>query len=173
MSTEASAPALRRPTTLLVVAAVIASLVTLLLEMRWGLHLKLPGHRALPGALALLVVAEAASPRLILVYAVVMSLAMIGLSGDPAVLLVPWLGLALVLVAAARARWRRQLWFTVVAGLAYGALRYGALSFAPHKTPEVVRALGHLLFGGLGGLIAALVVRTQRGLGSSEEERGA
>ncbi len=162
MSTESSATLARRPTTLLVVAAVIASLVSLLLELKWGLHLKLPGHRALPGALALLVVAESASPAVILVYAVAMPLAMIGLRGGEPVLLVPWLGLGLVLVATRRARFRRQLWFLVVAGLGYGALRFGVLLLGPHKTPQLVRALGHLLFGGLGGLCAALVVRAHR-----------
>ena len=162
MTTESAAPLIRRPTTLLVVAAVIASLVSLLLEMRWGLHLKLPGHRALPGALALLVVAETASPFILLGYALAMGLATLGLSGGQPVLLVPWLGLALVLVATARASWRRQLWFLAVAGLAYGALRFGVLLLGPHKTPQLVRALGHLLFGGLGGLLAALVVKAHR-----------
>jgi hypothetical protein len=162
MHRETSSPGIDRATTRWVVLAVGLTVVTLLLETRWGFHLRFPGHRALPGALALLVVAESAPAWMLLAYSVAMPLLVFGLGrGDP-VLIVPWLGLALLLVALQRARWRKSLWFLVVAGLAYGALRFGVLLLGPHKTPQLVRAGGHLLFGGLGGLLAALLLKTDR-----------
>ncbi|MCC6523330.1 MAG: hypothetical protein IT373_11760, partial [Polyangiaceae bacterium] len=65
-------------------------------------------------------------------------------------------------VALKDARFRRRGWALVVAGLVYGALRYGVL-LGPHKTPQIVRAVGHLLFGGLGGLLAAGVIKAHHG----------
>ena len=161
MSSEASTTT-NRATTSLVVAAAALTVLAVLLEMRWGLPVKMPGHRALPGALALIVVAEVAAPWLILAYSVVMPLAIVALGRGELVLLVPWIGLALLLVALKDARWRRHAWFMVVAGLTYGALRFGVLLLGPHKTPQIVRALGHLLFGGLGGLLAVLVSKAHQ-----------
>jgi hypothetical protein len=162
MKTVSFTPGVDRATKRWVVLAVVSTVVTLLLETRWGLHLRFPGHRALPGAFALLVVAEAAPAWMLLAYSVAMPLLVIGLGRGDAVLVVPWLGLALLLVAVRTARWRRSLAFLVLAGLAYGVLRFGVLLVGPHKTPQLVRAGGHLLFGGLGGLLAALASKTDR-----------
>jgi len=157
MTTESFTPDIDRATRRWVVLAVVSTVVTLLLETRWGLHLRFPGHRALPGAFALLVVAEAAPAWMLLAYSLAMPSLVIGLGRGEPVLIVPWLGIALLLVAMRNVRWRRSLAFLVLAGLAYGALRFGVLLFGPHKTPQLVRVGGHLLFGGLGGLLAALV----------------
>ena len=151
-----------RATASLVVASAALTVLAILLEMNWGLPVKLPGHRALPGALALLVVAEWAAPWLVLGYALAMPLVIAALGRGELALLVPWLGLALLLVALRDARWRRRAWFVVAAGLVYGALRYGVLLLGPHKTPQLVRALGHLLFGGLGGLLAVAVTKARK-----------
>ncbi|MCC6522320.1 MAG: hypothetical protein IT373_06645, partial [Polyangiaceae bacterium] len=121
------------------VVAAALTVLAVLLEMSWGLPVKMPGHRALPGALALLVVAEVAAPWLILAYSVLTPLVIVWLDRGGLELLVPWVGLALLLVALKDARFRRRGWALVVAGLVYGALRYGVL-LGPHKTPQIVRA---------------------------------
>lgn len=159
-----------RATPTLLAAAAILTVLTVLVELQWGVPVKLPGHRALPGALCLLVVAECATPWMLLAYALAVPLAIAGLGGGELVLVVPWLGLALLLVASTSTRWRKHFWFMVAAGLAYGALRFGVLLLGPHKTPQLVRVVGHLLFGGLGGLLAAFVVKANRSVARSDEE---
>ena len=157
---EATTTSIPRRTALTVaVLAVLFAGLTVLLEAVFHLPLKLPGHRALPGAVALVLFAEAPPPLLLLAFSAVVPLAVFALGGGPLWIVAPWLALAVLLVGLRDARWRKATWFLVVAGLLFGALRAGVLSIEVHHTPSVLRWAGHMGFGAAGGLLAALLRR--------------
>ncbi|MBI5487951.1 MAG: hypothetical protein HY905_11515 [Deltaproteobacteria bacterium] len=136
--------------------------LSVLLDAVFQVSLRLPGHRALPGALALLAFAEVAAPVLLAAFAAAVPLVVVALGGGSPWLVMAWLVLAGVLIALRSARWRHAVWFLVLAGAAFGALRAGVLEPAPHHAPGVLRWGGHLGFGASGGLLAALLRRAHR-----------
>lgn len=140
----------------LLVAGVGFAGLTIALEAALHLPMRLPGHRALPGALALLLFAEVAPAWALALFASAVPLTLAALGHLTGATLVPWLTLGVCLLLLRDARFRHAGWFLLTCGLVFGALRYGALLALPHKTPGLVRLAGHLAFGGLGGLIAAL-----------------
>ena len=145
--------------TRLVVAAILIALTVLAMETVLAVPLKLPGHRALPGAIALLVFAEAFAPLLVLGLAATISAVLVlGQAASPLIFAV-WVVAALVVVALQRTRLAHTVFFFLAGGLVFGLLRYLAMAKGLHHTPDLIRLAGHLAFGGLGGAVSFGLVR--------------
>lgn len=148
----------RRPITIPVVVMLLAcAAVALLLETQLRGQLRMPGHRAFPGGLALAALTGVVAPAVLAAFAAIVGVAIAILMGN-ALIAVAWLLPALLL---AFTRTRTQLATIAIglsAGLGFGLLRFLALLEAPHHTPTTIRLLGHLGFGALGAA-AGLVVR--------------
>jgi hypothetical protein len=142
--------------------------LVVLMESAFAISVKLPGHRAFPGALALLVAAQTLAPLMLVAFAMAVagSLMAMGLVELPMVAV--WLVPALALAFFFRERTIRWVGFFILAGLAFGLARYLSLSFGFHKTPSFIRLGSHLAFGALGGLSAYASLRL--GKGKREEE---
>lgn len=142
--------------------SVLVALFVLLavgLELVFQVSLRLPGHRALPGALALILFAQIATPlALTCMCAVVCSLLMLLPGGDP-ILAVPWLMLLPALWLSRTSRFRDALWMFLLLGMLFGLFRAGMLWAGFHKTPQIARLSGHLFFGALGGALAFGIYR--------------
>jgi len=131
-------------------------------ETAFATPVRLPGHRALPGALVLLLAAEGLAPLLLLALAA-MGPALLAALGYVSPLTVG----VYLLPAMALVWWYRKPLMQGVAGfilvgLAFGLLRYLSVSFGFHHTPEFVRLGSHLAFGALGGVAAFGAVRFSR-----------
>ncbi len=144
----------------LLVAAVLSVGLAVLLESQLRVPVRLTGHRAFPGALALLLLAETAPGAALIGFAAAIGAGVALLAGSP-LLVVVWVVPAAILVVAQGRPWSRSAWFLVGMGVLFGALR--ALSIAPHHAPQLVRLAGHLAFGALGALGAVLVLPRPRG----------
>ncbi|HEY3351979.1 MAG TPA: hypothetical protein VGQ83_01900 [Polyangia bacterium] len=132
------------------------------LETVLKVPVRLPGHRALPGAFALLACAAAfrAVPLLLFATAVPAVIALLGYHGpSPLALFAVWLLPAVAIVIAGEGRLRRSVVFFVAVGLLFGLLRLLATRHGLHHTPDLVRGAGHLAFGLLGGLGAWAATR--------------
>lgn len=147
--------------------AVLMALLAVGLELVFHTSLRLPGHRALPGALALILFAESAAPLFLAAFVGAVSALLLLLPGGEPVLVMPWIILGGALLALRHNRFRHGLVMLVGLGLLYGLARAGVLWFGFHKTPQVVRLAGHLFFGGLGGLGAFALAK----LGGRMEEK--
>lgn len=139
-----------------------AVLLTLGLELASRLSLKMPGHRALPGALAILMFASMFSTPMLVAFCIAVPCAVVLLGPGQSN---GWMLVAGWLVTAALAAWltRRPfklaaLWMPAV-GAMYGLMRFASLPGGLHATPNAVRLGGHLVFGLLGGVIAWLAIR--------------
>jgi hypothetical protein len=136
------------------VIAGAAILLAVALETAFAGALRLPGHRALPGALVLLLLAETLAPvALFAVAAAVSSILVATGKVDPLAILV-WTGMAGATILAYRKEIARSVVTFLALGLLFGLATWLAKSFGPHKTPEVMRAAGHCAFGAFGGLLA-------------------
>lgn len=143
--------------------ALAAGGLSIALETVFHLPVKLPGHRALPAALALLLFAEAFAPLVLVTLAAAVPLALLLLGEGAAWGLVVWLLPAALLILFEPSRARRPLLTCLALGLLVGLLRYLGLFIRPHHMPEAVRLVGHLCFGGVGGLLALPLVRRKPG----------
>ena len=156
-----------RPGTRVHVAVVLGAAVvlTVLLESVLNVPLKLPGHRALPGAFCILLFAAALRPVPLLLFATLVPALVLLLGGRGLAgwqLFVVWLVPAGVVLLAGERRLRRSLAFFVVVGLLFGLLRYFSMAPGFHRTPELIRCGGHALFGILGAVGAWALVREKR-----------
>jgi hypothetical protein len=151
-------------------AAILLGLVgmSILLETAFAGAIRLPGHRALPGAFVLLLLSDYLAPLFLLGFSAVTSvvLAATGFAESWTIIGV-WVvtaGVLLFLLARRREFARSALCFLLV-GVLFGVLR--AVSNAPgfHKTPEILRLAGHVAFGATGGLAAWAAVRGSRVMG--------
>ena len=125
--------------------------LTIHLEAVLQLPLRLPGHRVLPGALTLLLFAEALAPALLLVFAVAVPFTLTLAGAAPGWAVAAWAVPALLVVWSADRSFRKSLlWFAAV-GLLFGLARYLSLGGFFHKTPAPIRLFGHLGFGLFGG----------------------
>ncbi len=125
--------------------------LTVLLEVAFKAPVRLPGHRVLPGALTLLLFAEALAPALLLTFAAAVPLALSLAGYAPGWAVAAWAVPALLLVWSGDRSFRRSLlWFATI-GLLFGLARYLSLGGFFHKTPEPLRLAGHLGFGLFGG----------------------
>ncbi len=143
--------------------------LVVLLESAFAIPVKLPGHRAFPGALALLVAAQTLAPLMLIVFAMAVSSTLVAMGLVELPMLAVWLVPALALAYFSREQVIRWVGFFILAGLAFGLARYLALSFGFHKTPTFIRLGSHLAFGALGGLSAYASMRLGKG-GNTEEE---
>ncbi|MCU0663062.1 MAG: hypothetical protein MUC50_12140 [Myxococcota bacterium] len=143
----------------LAVVALLIGLLALALETVLNVSLKLPGHRALPGALALLVFAEAFAPIVLLAFAATISTILILAGGQPTLVWVVWGLSALGIAALSRSPLAHKVVTFLLGGLLFGLLRYLCLPSGMHHTPELIRIAGHLGFGALGGAMALVLVR--------------
>jgi len=134
--------------------AVLLGVLAVGLELAFHLSLKLPGHRALPGAAALLLFAQLASPLAVVVFAAAVSACLALLPGGDPVLILPWLLLAVVWLLLQRGRARGGFWLLLGLGALFGLARAGMLWGGFHQTPQLVRLAGHIFFGGLGGALS-------------------
>jgi hypothetical protein len=146
----------RTDTANLPIAAVLICAVGLvvLMESAFAISVKLPGHRAFPGALALLVAAQTLAPLMLVAFAMAVSGSLLAMGLIELPMVAVWLVPALALAFFFRERAIRWVGFFILAGLAFGLARYLSLSFGFHKTPSFIRLGSHLAFGALGGLSA-------------------
>lgn len=147
----------------LLVLALVAAAGAVLLDTVFHVSLRLPGHRAFPGALAVLLLAGTLAPVVLVAAAGAVAGALVALDG-PSLLPLAWL-LTAGLLAAVRPE---RLAWALIAGLLFGALRYLGLPAAFHHAPDAVRLGGHLTFGLLGGIAGHAAIRA---LGRLDKER--
>jgi hypothetical protein len=138
--------------------ALAFAVLTVLLETALHLPLKLPGHRAFPGAVALLLFAESFGPLLLVGFGLLVPGLLTFLGAGHPVLLAVWILPAGLLILAGSKRCRGSAWFHIAIGLSFGLLRYLSLLAHPHHAPEILRLGGHLLFGGLAGGAASWAI---------------
>lgn len=151
----------------LLTATVACFALAAIVEAQVRSPVRLPGHRAFPGALVLVLAAGALRPRLLLPLAGAVGIAIGVLTGTP-LLAVAWLAPATLLAGAGRGSSWRAAAVAVAAGVLFGGLRYLAHA-SPHHLPQLVSLGGHLAFGTLGALVAAAAVATRRkGLRASD-----
>lgn len=141
----------RAPSVPMILGVLLCTGLALVLESQLRLPLRLPGHRAFPGAMALVLVASATPRRVLLGFAAVVGL-VVALVSQNAALAIVWLVPAMLLCVQQPRSVAARLAMAVGAGLAFGLARYLALPGAFHHTPEAARLAGHLLFGALGSL---------------------
>ena len=142
-----------------------AVVLTVLLESVLNVPLKLPGHRALPGAFTILLFAAALRPMPLLLFAAAVPtiILLLGYRGPaPWQLYVVWLVPAALVLLAGERRLRRSVIFFLVVGLLFGLLRYFSMAPGFHRAPEIIRVGGHVLFGLAGGLGAWAITRERR-----------
>ncbi len=153
--TTKSIPLFRESSTMpLVVAAVALGLLAIAMETVLHVPMKLPGHRALPGALALLIFAQAFAPLMLLALAgAVSSILVLMGHGDPISIAV-WMVAALAIWRLSGTKLERSVTLFLIGGLLFGLLRYLSMMKGFHHTPELIRLGGHLGFGGIGGLLS-------------------
>ena len=143
---------------------VLFALTTVLLEPALSLPLKLPGHMALPGALTLLLAADVLAPAFLVGFSLIVPALLVALGHAEPWTILSWVLPATLLASLGRERWRTTLLYLLAAGVIFGLTRYLFLLPGIHRTPEILRLSGHLLFGGLGGLVAYSITRvTSRG----------
>lgn len=134
--------------------AVLFALLAVGLESVFHQSVRLPGHRALPGALAMILVARATTPRAVVVFTLTVCGVLALLPASRVVAILPWLALLPLLLLSQRTRFANAAWMLVGLGATFGLLRVGMLWGAVHKTPGLIRVVGHLSFGALGGGLA-------------------
>ncbi len=142
-----------------------AVVLTVLLESVLNVPLKLPGHRALPGAFTILLFAAALRPAPLLLFAAIVPalIVLLGYRGPaPGQLYVVWLVPAALVVRAGERRLRRSVIFFIVVGVLFGLLRYFSMAPMFHRVPDFIRCGGHVLFGLAGGLGAWALTREGR-----------
>ena len=148
-----------RSTTSLVVLAILFGVFTIGLETVFHVSVKLPGHRAFPGALAMLVFAEAFAPLMLIAFAGLVSTILVA-SGHAQLLAIGvWMITALAIFGVNRTKLAHSLFYFVLCGTVFGLLRYLSSSWGFHHTPEMIRVGGHMGFGALGGFLAFGVAR--------------
>ena len=146
-------------TATLAIIAILFGIFTLALETAFHLPVRLPGHRAFPGALALLMFAQAFAPAVLIGFATIVS-AILVLGGHATWLAIGvWVLTALGLWALRNTRIGQTFAFFIFGGLLFGLLRYLSVSHGFHHTPDIIRISGHLGFGLLGGMVSLGVSR--------------
>jgi hypothetical protein len=163
MTTKSIAVWTEKTTVPLVLTAVSLGLLTIGLETVLHIPMKLPGHRAFVGALALLVCAEAFAPLILVAFAGAVSTFLVVAGGAPPISIAVWMAAALVIWKLGGTRLQNSVAIFLLGGLVFGFFRYLALMKGFHHTPELIRLGGHLGFGGAGGLISFGIARTFSG----------
>lgn len=159
---QVSAAYTNRSVISLAILAVLFAMFAIALEAGLRVPLRLPGHRAFPGALAVILFAEVATPYLLLAFSVAIPAVLVVVTRSDPLMIVPWVILALILIGLKDIKYRRCAWLLILLGLLFGALRFGILMEGFHQTPQFIRCCGHLIFGGLGGASASLIVTIHR-----------
>ena len=153
--TGAKQAVLRETSNLRIVAlALFFGLFAIAAETVLDVPMRLPGHRAFPGALALLMFTEAFTPLMLLGLAALVSSFLVMAGGADPLTVVLWVSAVVAILGLYRTRLAKTVFFFAIGGLVYGGLRYLILSHGFHHTPELVRLSGHLGFGALAGLIS-------------------
>ena len=143
----------------LAIIAILFGIFTLALETAFHLPVRLPGHRAFPGALALLMFASAFAPLVLIGFAAAVS-AVLVIGGHATGLAIGvWVLTGFGLWALQNTRLGKTVAFFILGGLLFGFLRYASVSQGFHHTPEALRIFGHLGFGLLGGVTSLGVTR--------------
>ena len=147
----------RRPITVGKAALLgFAIVLTVLLETVARGAVRLPGHRAFPGALSILLFAGLFPAWMLLAFAVAVPVVLVLLGVGEAhsgLLFLAWLATAGAAAVATRHGQPRALSCLAVGAL-FGLLRWGTLLGGAHHTPQLVRFTGHLMFGLLAGAAA-------------------
>ncbi len=146
----------------LLVSMLAFLILTLLLETVLASPVKLPGHRALPGAMTILLFAEVFTPVFLVGFALAVPAVLAAAGFADPVMILGWLVPALLLVLLGRTRLRQSVLYFLLVGLAFGLARYLLMLPGMHRTPEILRLGGHVAFGALGGLAAHGIRRTCR-----------
>ena len=159
MIAKARALLAEESTVTLAIIAILFGIFTLALETAFHLPVRLPGHRAFPGALALLMFAQAFAPAVLLGFAAIVSSILVIGGHATWLALGVWVLTGLGLWALKNTKIGRTFVFFIVGGLLFGLLRYLSVSQGFHHTPEIIRISGHLGFGLLGGMTSLGVSR--------------
>ena len=143
-----------RSTTGLLIVALLFGVFAVCLELVFDVPLRLPGHRAFPGALALLAFGEVFAPLLVVGFAAAVTVPLLVFGDHGPLTALVWLAAAGGLYGLMRTPLVRSPWRFAVGGLLFGLLRYLSVIPGFHHTPEPARIAGHLGFGLLGGVVA-------------------
>ena len=154
MLTKSTTLTTHRTTTGLLVAAILFGVFAVCLELVFDVSLRLPGHRAFPGALALLAFGEVFAPLLVVVFGAAMVVPLLLLGDHSPLTAFVWVAAAVALFGVMHTRIRNSPWRFAIGGLLFGLIRYLAVLPGLHHTPEPARLAGHLGFGLIGGVIA-------------------
>ncbi len=159
MTTKSISILSEKSTMPLVIAAIAMGLLTIGMETVLSVPMRLPGHRAFVGALALLVCAQAFAPLVLVGFAAAVSSFLVLAGNANPLSIVVWVVAALVIWKMTTTKLNRSIALFLLCGLLFGMLRYLAMFKGFHHTPELVRLGGHLGFGGAGGLLSYGITR--------------
>ncbi len=137
-----------------VLLALAFGVFTVVAETVFHVPLKLPGHRVLPGALALLMFAEAFAPLALIGFAAAVSSVLVMSGESPAIVIAVWVVASLGIWAVGRSRIAGRFLYFLIGGVLFGGLMFMSKMMGPHHTPNLIRAAGHLGFGALGGIVS-------------------
>lgn len=135
------------------------------LEMVFAAHLRLPGHRAFPGAFCLLLLSQVLAPMALGLAAAAIPVILASLGLATFATPVYWLAVCGVIVLVSRKDAGQSIYAFFFLGLLFGLARFSVLSFGLHKTPQMIRLAGHLAFGATGGLGAFAAATLSRRFG--------
>ena len=152
MSTKTRVLLGEQSTLTLATIAILFGIFTIALETAFHLPVRLPGHRAFPGALALVMFAQVFAPLVLIGFATSVSAISVLGGHSPWLAMGVWILTALGLWGLKNTKIGNSIAFFLVGGLLFGLLRYLSVSKGFHHTPELMRIAGHLGFGLLGGL---------------------
>lgn len=135
------------------------------MEMVFATALRLPGHRAFPGAFCLLLASEMLAPLALVTLAAAVPAALAAMGYGTFWTPVYWLAACAAIAWATRKDLGQSIYSFFLMGLVFGLARFAVLSFGFHKTPEMIRLAGHLAFGATGGLGAYAAAKFSRRFG--------
>ena len=104
--------------------AVVFAILTIALEGSFHLPVKLPGHRAFSGALALLVFAEAFAPVFLIGFAAVVSAILVVQGHAAPTAIAVWTSSAVGIWLLSRTRKEQRVLLFLAGGLLFGLMRY-------------------------------------------------
>lgn len=128
--------------------------MSVLLETVFHLPVRMPGHRAFPTAVSILLFADTFGAGLLLPFAVVIPAIMYALGMNTPLMVISWVIPAAVLMIPAVRKRQESVVICIAVGVIAGLSRFLALDFGVHKQSEAIRLAGHASFGVLGGLTA-------------------
>jgi len=143
----------------LIIAAILFGVFVIAMETVFKDAVRLPGHRAFPGALGLLIFAQAFAPMMLVIFAGSVSTFLVMAGYLNPWFIGVWMITAAVIWVASRTRLADTLGYFLLCGLIFGLMSFLVKMSGFHHTPQTFRAAGYIAFGALGGLTSFGVIR--------------